>query len=137
MPRGDGTGPLGLGPMTGRAAGFCAGFPVPGFMNPVGRGFWGRRFWRRAFGLGLGAFGFGRGWRWRYYATGLPFWARQFYPFDPVAARPAAEDAQKYEAEILSQEARLLKEELKAIEERLEQLKKAKKEDLDEKGQEE
>jgi len=43
MPRGDGTGPAGLGPMTGRAAGFCAGYPVPGYMNPVaGRvGFYG------------------------------------------------------------------------------------------------
>jgi len=35
MPRGDGTGPAGLGPMTGRAAGFCAGYSVPGYMNPV------------------------------------------------------------------------------------------------------
>jgi hypothetical protein len=35
MPAGDGTGPLGWGPMTGRAAGYCAGFPVPGFMNPL------------------------------------------------------------------------------------------------------
>jgi len=39
MPAGDGTGPLGWGPMTGRAAGYCAGFPVPGYMNPLpGRG---------------------------------------------------------------------------------------------------
>lgn len=39
MPGGDGTGPAGLGPMTGRAAGYCAGYPVPGFMNPIiGRG---------------------------------------------------------------------------------------------------
>jgi hypothetical protein len=32
--------------MTGRRAGFCAGFPVPGFLNPwpgFGRGW--RRFW--------------------------------------------------------------------------------------------
>lgn len=36
MPAGDGTGPLGLGPMTGRAAGYCAGFPVPGYLSPVG-----------------------------------------------------------------------------------------------------
>ncbi len=36
MPRGDGTGPMGMGPMTGRAAGYCAGYPTPGFMNPVG-----------------------------------------------------------------------------------------------------
>jgi len=35
MPLGDGTGPRGLGPMTGRAAGYCAGYPVPGYMNPI------------------------------------------------------------------------------------------------------
>ena len=35
MPLGDGTGPAGLGPMTGRAAGYCAGYGVPGFMNPI------------------------------------------------------------------------------------------------------
>jgi len=63
MPRGDGTGPAGVGPMTGRAAGHCAGYPVPGFMNSGGgRGYWGR--------------GGGRGRRHWYYATGLPGWAR-------------------------------------------------------------
>lgn len=58
MPGGDGTGPAGMGPMTGRAAGYCAGYPVPGYMNPVfGRGFggrgggWGRRNWFHATGL--------------------------------------------------------------------------------------
>jgi len=35
MPGGDGSGPAGMGPMTGRAAGYCAGYPVPGYMNPV------------------------------------------------------------------------------------------------------
>ena len=39
MPAGDGTGPMGMGPMTGRAAGYCAGYPVPGFMNRFGGGF--------------------------------------------------------------------------------------------------
>ncbi|MGI6609928.1 MAG: DUF5320 domain-containing protein [Limnochordia bacterium] len=38
MPRGDGTGPQGFGPMTGRGAGFCAGFPVPGYQNTPGWG---------------------------------------------------------------------------------------------------
>ena len=50
MPQGDGTGPEGKGPMTGRAMGFCAGFNMPGFANGgrgcrMGRG---RRFGRGA-----------------------------------------------------------------------------------------
>ena len=36
MPRGDGTGPMGMGPMTGRRAGFCAGAVAPGAMNAPG-----------------------------------------------------------------------------------------------------
>lgn len=48
MPGGDGTGPRGMGPMTGRAAGDCAGYSVPGYMNPVmGRGVVWRRGIRR------------------------------------------------------------------------------------------
>jgi hypothetical protein len=52
MPYGDGTGPLGYGPRSGRHAGFCGGYSVPGFMNNVvprrglGRGngfYWGLR----------------------------------------------------------------------------------------------
>ena len=38
MPGGDRTGPGGMGPMTGRAVGYCAGYPVPGFMNPMPSG---------------------------------------------------------------------------------------------------
>jgi len=61
MPRGDGSGPAGMGPMTGRAAGYCAGYGAPGFMNPrggrMGVGFgWGRgrgRFWGYPPGPGL------------------------------------------------------------------------------------
>jgi len=97
MPGGDGTGPAGMGPMTGRAAGPCAGYPMPGYMSPipgVGRGFgrrggWGRRNW--------------------YYATGLTGWQRAAYGnpyagvvppgtpnaapyYPPGAARVARED---------------------------------------------
>ncbi|MCK4450947.1 MAG: DUF5320 domain-containing protein, partial [Anaerolineae bacterium] len=69
MPAGDRTGPMGMGPMTGRAAGFCAGYDAPGYVNAIpGRGFWGRG-WR---GGGRGWGGGGRGWRHMYYATGLP-----------------------------------------------------------------
>ena len=63
MPGGDGTGPGGMGPMTGRAAGFCAGYSVPGYANPVGgRGMgmgWGRgRGFGRGFGRGRAGYGF-------------------------------------------------------------------------------
>ena len=37
MPRGDGTGPIGLGTMTGRGAGFCAGFKMPGYAKRITR----------------------------------------------------------------------------------------------------
>jgi len=50
MPQGDGTGPRGQGPMTGRGMGYCAGFAVPGCMNTgFGRG----RGLRRGFGRGF------------------------------------------------------------------------------------
>jgi hypothetical protein len=43
MPLGNGTGPGGMGPMTGKAAGFCNGFSTPGYANPVaGCNFFGR-----------------------------------------------------------------------------------------------
>ena len=69
MPGGDGTGPAGAGPMTGRAAGYCAGNAVPGYMNP---GLGGRGF----FGGGRGFGGGGRGRRNWFYATGLTGWQR-------------------------------------------------------------
>lgn len=38
MPRGDGTGRAGIRTMAPRAAGYCAGYSIPGYMNPyVGR----------------------------------------------------------------------------------------------------
>ncbi|HDS30461.1 MAG TPA: hypothetical protein ENN67_05385 [Firmicutes bacterium] len=56
MPRGDGTGPNGMGPMTGRAMGLCAGYDRPGFANFGGgrrAGGWGRGygFWGRGRGV--------------------------------------------------------------------------------------
>ncbi len=115
MPRGDGTGPWGLGPMTGRAAGYCAGYPVPGFMNPyIGR-------------LGLG-FGWGRG-------RGRGFW-RAFWPAYPYSMipplpygggfyQPPVEP--KQEIGILNEEAKALKEQLEAINKRISELEEAEK----------
>ena len=65
MPGGDRTGPMGMGPMTGRGAGYCGGYAEPGFANRIVGGFVGR-------GWGRG----GRGWRNMFYATGQPGWAR-------------------------------------------------------------
>ena len=38
MARGDKTGPLGQGPMTGRSLGYCAGYQIPGFAHGFGGG---------------------------------------------------------------------------------------------------
>lgn len=67
MPGGDRTGPQGAGPMTGRAAGYCAGWNVPGYANPGVAGY------GRGGGWGWGRGG-GRGWRHRrwFHAAGLP-----------------------------------------------------------------
>jgi hypothetical protein len=81
MPRGDRTGPIGAGPLTGRGAGWCAGHDRPGFANPASR-----------LGLQAGYRGGGRGWRNMYYATGLPGWARgQSVPPAPAAGRELAD----------------------------------------------
>jgi hypothetical protein len=42
MPRGDGTGPMGMGPMSGRGAGYCASFTAPGWANSALGGCCGR-----------------------------------------------------------------------------------------------
>ncbi len=128
MPRGDGTGPAGLGPMTGRGLGYCAGYPYPGYMNPIGR-------WiGRGRGVGWG----GRGWRHWYRATGLPGWWRAwlgypawgsggYYPYSWVKPTPQEEKEMiKEEKEIIKEEIDLLKEQMKALEDRLEELKKKK-----------
>jgi len=49
MPFGDGTGPRGMGPMTGRGAGYCVSFGRQGFANPMmGRGWFGFGLGRRS-----------------------------------------------------------------------------------------
>ena len=81
MPFGDGTGPAGLGPMTGRAAGFCAGYPVPGYMNPaMGRaGFYGAG--APAVGpYGGGSYAYGAGYAAPYAGWGNP-WLRRGFGF--------------------------------------------------------
>lgn len=114
MPRGDGTGPLGLGPLIGRGAGYCTGFSAPGYANPMlGRWFLGPRMGR------------GCGYRHWYYATGLPFWARM-HPFWgwPRWGYTAPPLDKKTEIDTLKAEAAQLEEALKQIQERLAELQK-------------
>lgn len=101
MPRGDGTGPNGNGPMTGRGAGYCASTGRLGYVGP--------RFGRRGIGFGLR----GRGWRNMFHFTGLPFWAR--------AGSGAV--APEQEEEELKGQADFLKEALDGINKRLDEIK--------------
>jgi len=94
MPFGDGTGPLGQGPMTGRGLGYCAGNGTPGRF--YGRGF--GRGWGRGMGRGFGR-GMGRGWGFGWFG------------FNPVNEKTALENR-----------VRFLEEELKYAKERLNEL---------------
>lgn len=115
MPRGDRRGPSGCGPMTGRGSGYCAGFPVPGFLNSwVGR----FRGW-----CGFVPFGGGRLFR----RAGFFGPAGPVGPVSPYAGVPGGYDP-AIESEFLSKEADYLKQQLGAIEARLAQLEKDKKE---------
>lgn len=122
MPAGDGTGPSGMGPMTGRGAGYCAGYGAPGYANPV-RG--------RGFGMGWGGGGgWGRGWRHRnwFRATGVPGWARSGYApawgappaYGPYGAPPTREQ----ETEFLKAQAQALQQQLDAVSQRIAELEK-------------
>ncbi len=65
MPRGDATGPMGMGSLSGRGAGYCAGYDVPGFANPLpgrGQGRGRGRAGGAGFGRGRRANGFGAAW---------------------------------------------------------------------------
>ena len=94
MPGFDGTGPMGMGPMTGGARGRC--------------GPYGRSFGRGAFGPWVGwGRGRGRGYRHMYWATGVPGWMRY---------------GKEQEVGFLKDQAAALKEELDAIDIRLRDL---------------
>jgi hypothetical protein len=105
MPRGDRTGPIGNGPMTGRGAGYCAGFSVPGYASSCG---WGVRC------------GSGRGRRFRriFYDTGLPRWAY----FRPQYADERFFTEETDEKEFLKKQAEFLENQLDEVKKRLEEL---------------
>ena len=72
MPFGDGTGPAGMGPRTGRAAGFCAGYPEPGYRNrPLPGGWRAASHGAPAYGAGAGYAATSTGWFGRWFGRGL------------------------------------------------------------------
>ena len=109
MPRGNGTGPAGMGPMTGRAMGYCGGYGGPGFTvaapgRVCGRGaFRGRAFWPGSWCRPAADYGrrpqVGARWPWR-------------------AWRISRED----ELEYLKEQASALKEELGVISDRISEM---------------
>ena len=132
MPGLDGTGPAGMGPMTGWGRGYCnpsqsaygpATAGRPGYLGPwnagYGRGF-GRGF-RGGFGLGFGwgrGYWRGLGWRGAYPPAGGWYVPAYNAPYgSPYTMNP--ED----EVNMLKGEANAMKSELDAINKRIEELK--------------
>ena len=119
MPRGNRTGPLGDGPMSGRGAGYCAGNDRPGFANS-GRGF------GRGMGQGQGmAYGRGRG-QGRGQGRGMGYGGPGFREpdrFIPVYREPSPEDQKKYLEDVVKD----LEAELENVKTRINELAKEKK----------
>ncbi|RQV97738.1 hypothetical protein EH220_04460 [bacterium] len=112
MPGGDRTGPLGMGPRTGRAAGFCSGNDQPGYAGSRGG---------RGRGLGLGR-GLGQGYGRR--GRGMRF----RNPSSPLPANRALEGEQpagtnsEIEIQELQRQSKTLQSELNSIQKRLAEL---------------
>ena len=127
MPGGDRTGPWGAGPRTGRAAGYCAGYGVPGYMNPLWGGMagggWGLRGAGRGglpWGGGRGrAWGGGRGPGWGYGRYGA--YPPAYYP-TPYEGPYAPEITKEQETSELKAQAQYFQNTLKEIEKRLKEL---------------
>lgn len=109
MPRGDRTGPTGMGPMTGRGMGCFNGFAAPGYANSVG--------FAGGFGCGCGR---GRGHRNMFRATGMTGWARYGYPAN-TGTNTAAFDEKVFlsnQAEFLENQLQQVKKQLSGLNEK-------------------
>ncbi len=106
MPRGDRTGPAGMGSMTGRGMGYCASSGVSGQANPLGR----RGFAMQGYGRGAGrgqGLGRGRNFGWSGvspYAYGVSY------------------GSAKEEVDMLKNQASVLQNEMNAINSRVKEL---------------
>jgi hypothetical protein len=110
MPGFDGTGPRGLGPMTGWRRGYC--LEPADYVHPrsgIFGGYWGGR---------------GRGWRNRYWATGVP--GRAWWGM-PTRFEP--EMTNQEEMKILQEEAKILERQLEYVKKDIDKLKQSKTEE--------
>jgi hypothetical protein len=109
-----------MGAMTGRAAGYCAGFGIPGYVNPVADRGIGMGYGRGRGALGRGFGGRGRGWRHMFYATGLPGRIR-FAAYDAPYGYPAPyqKPDPEIEKQALKNQAEALQSDLDFIRKRL------------------
>jgi len=114
MPRGDRTGPDGMGQMTGRGLGYCAGYDSPGFTRGIPRG-------GAGYGRGFGR-GYGRGFR-----GGLGYNQRGFYPDQYPIYPQQGNYSNVSEKTLVENEIKIIGEQLKALETRLAELSKEKK----------
>jgi len=114
MPRGDSTGPMGMGPMTGRQTGYCAGYSMPGFLNNAGRRGMGMGF---GHGIHLGGRGGGLRQRHRFFAAGVP--GRAWFGGPPTPFQQADPEREK---QALQRQAEDLQSEMDAVKKRLDEL---------------
>jgi hypothetical protein len=113
MPKGDRTGPMGTGTRSGRAAGFCAGYNMPGYANPINAGGAGMRAGRRRGGWHGSPIG-GRGWCYRPFATGRM--GQMYFGGYGYASHPLNPELEK---ESLRNRSQVLQSELDAVNQRL------------------
>jgi len=110
MPRGDHTGPMGMGPKTGRGAGYCNGFDAPGYVTQPGfgsrsgGGFGRGRGQGRSYGCGQG-----RGFRQSFVPVGTPGRGRATAP---GAAAFDEKTALRQQAEVLETRLRQIQQQL-------------------------
>ncbi len=109
MPGGDRTGPLGLGPGTGRQTGWCG--PYGGRAAPAGKG-WGAGWFGRGRGLGRGLRCGYRGFGWS--RRGVP--AAGYGGDDPASKDVALNEMEAY-AGRLEAELNALREQMQALQE--------------------
>ncbi|MDD4193027.1 MAG: DUF5320 domain-containing protein [Mangrovibacterium sp.] len=111
MPSGNRTGPMGQGPRTGRALGFCSGYDTPGYTKGFGMGM--GRGMGQGMGMGRGR-GFGRGFNFGGFFPGLG----QFLPWQQSVSKDDEIRMLKSQAEALSRTQADLEKRLRELENR-------------------